>query len=79
MTGGAVRVLYLIDSLAAGGAERSLAALAPAYRERDLRLTVGYLHERPGVQAELEAAGAGRAIARRPLAAWPGPPAGPGA
>jgi glycosyltransferase involved in cell wall biosynthesis len=53
-----VRILYLIDSLAAGGAERSLAALAPAYAERDLRLTVGYLHERPGVRAELEAAGA---------------------
>ena len=53
-----MRILYLIDSLAAGGAERSLAALAPAYAERDLRLTVGYLHERPGVRAELEAAGA---------------------
>jgi glycosyltransferase involved in cell wall biosynthesis len=53
-----VRILYLIDSLAAGGAERSLAALAPAYAQRDLRLTVGYLHERPGVRAELEAAGA---------------------
>jgi glycosyltransferase involved in cell wall biosynthesis len=53
-----VRILYLIDSLAAGGAERSLAALAPAYAERDLRLSVGYLHERPGVRAELEAAGA---------------------
>jgi glycosyltransferase involved in cell wall biosynthesis len=58
-----VHVLYLIDSLAAGGAERSLAALAPAYAERGLRLTVGYLHERPGVRAELEAAGA----AVRPL------------
>jgi glycosyltransferase involved in cell wall biosynthesis len=53
-----VRILYLIDSLAAGGAERSLAAMAPAYADRDLRLTVGYLHERPGVRAELEAAGA---------------------
>jgi glycosyltransferase involved in cell wall biosynthesis len=53
-----LRVLYLIDSLAGGGAERSLAALAPAYRDRDLRLTVGYLHERPGVRADLEAAGA---------------------
>jgi glycosyltransferase involved in cell wall biosynthesis len=53
-----VRVLYLIDSLAAGGAERSLAALAPAYRERGVDLTVAYLHERPGVRGELEAAGA---------------------
>jgi glycosyltransferase involved in cell wall biosynthesis len=54
-----VRVLYLIDSLAAGGAERSLAALAPAYRERDVELTVAYLHERPGeIREELQAAGA---------------------
>ena len=53
-----LRVLYLIDSLAGGGADWSLAALAPAYRDRDLRLTVGYLHERPGVRADLEAAGA---------------------
>jgi glycosyltransferase involved in cell wall biosynthesis len=53
-----VRVLCLIDSLAAGGAERSLAALAPAYRERDVQLVVAYLHERPGVRADLEAAGA---------------------
>ena len=53
-----LHVLYLIDSLAGGGAERSLAALAPAYAARDLRLTVAYLHERPGVRADLEAAGA---------------------
>lgn len=53
-----LRILYLIDSLAGGGAERSLAALAPAYAARDLRLTVAYLHERPGVRADLEAAGA---------------------
>jgi glycosyltransferase involved in cell wall biosynthesis len=53
-----VRVLYLIDSLAAGGAERSLAALAPAYRDREVRLTVAYLHERPGVRGDLEAAAA---------------------
>ena len=58
VNGGPLRILYLIDSLAGGGAERSLAALAPAYRDRDLRLTVAYLHERPGVRAELEAAGA---------------------
>jgi glycosyltransferase involved in cell wall biosynthesis len=53
-----VRVLYLIDSLAAGGAERSLTALAPAYRDRGIELAVCYLHERHGVRAELEAAGA---------------------
>jgi glycosyltransferase involved in cell wall biosynthesis len=54
--GDGVRVLYLIDSLAVGGAERSLADLAPAYRERGVQLTVAYLHERPGVRRELEAA-----------------------
>jgi glycosyltransferase involved in cell wall biosynthesis len=53
-----VRVLCLIDSLAAGGAERSLAALAPAYRDRGVELAVAYLHERPGVRADLETAGA---------------------
>jgi len=53
-----MRVLYIIDSLAPGGAERSLAALAPAYRARGIDLEVAYLRERAGVQAELEAAGA---------------------
>jgi len=53
-----MRVLYVIDSLAPGGAERSLAALAPAYRDRGIELEVATLHDRPGVQADLEAAGA---------------------
>jgi glycosyltransferase involved in cell wall biosynthesis len=52
-----VHVLYLIDSLVPGGAERSLAALAWKYRERGLRLSVAYLHGRPGLQSELLAAG----------------------
>lgn len=51
-------VLYVIDSLLAGGAERSLAALAPLYPRRGIRLDVAYLHDRPGVQRELESAGA---------------------
>jgi glycosyltransferase involved in cell wall biosynthesis len=53
-----VRILYLIDSLTAAGAERSLAAMAPGYADRGLQLEVAFLHDRPGVQAELEAAGA---------------------
>jgi glycosyltransferase involved in cell wall biosynthesis len=53
-----MRVLYLIDSLVPGGAERSLAALAPAYAERGIALDVGYLHDRPGLHGELRAAGA---------------------
>jgi glycosyltransferase involved in cell wall biosynthesis len=54
----AMRVLYVIDSLAAGGAERSLAALAPGYLERGVELEVAYLHDRPGLQHELLDAGA---------------------
>jgi glycosyltransferase involved in cell wall biosynthesis len=55
--GASVHVLYLIDSLVPGGAERSLAALAWEYRQRGLRLSVAYLHGRPGLQTELLAAG----------------------
>jgi glycosyltransferase involved in cell wall biosynthesis len=53
-----VRVLYLIDSLVAGGTERSLAELAPHYRRLGIHLDVAYLHERSGVGPDLEAAGA---------------------
>lgn len=53
-----MRVLCLIDSLAPGGAERSLAAMAPAYARRGVDLEVGFLIDRPGVHADLEAAGA---------------------
>jgi glycosyltransferase involved in cell wall biosynthesis len=53
-----VRVLYLIESLAPGGAESSLAALAPFYPERGVELEVAYLHDRPGLHDRLRAAGA---------------------
>jgi len=53
-----VHVLYLIDSLVPGGAERSLAALAPEYVRLGVRLDVAYLHERDGLAAEIGAAGA---------------------
>jgi glycosyltransferase involved in cell wall biosynthesis len=53
-----VRILYVIDSLGAAGAERSLAAMALPYADRGIELEVAYLHDRPGVQAELRAAGA---------------------
>jgi glycosyltransferase involved in cell wall biosynthesis len=53
-----VRILYLIDSLGPGGAERSLAAMAPAYVRRGVELDVAFLIDRPGVHADLEAAGA---------------------
>jgi glycosyltransferase involved in cell wall biosynthesis len=53
-----VRVLYVIDSLIPGGAERSLVALAPHLLSRGVTLDVAYLHRRPGLQDELRAAGA---------------------
>jgi glycosyltransferase involved in cell wall biosynthesis len=53
-----MRVLYVIDSLAPGGAERSLVALAPRYATRGIELEVAYLHDRVGLQDELEESGA---------------------
>jgi glycosyltransferase involved in cell wall biosynthesis len=60
-----MRVLYVIDSLAAGGAERSLAAMAPQYAAHGMELRVAYLHERPGVQTELDLAGIPRSRVSR--------------
>jgi glycosyltransferase involved in cell wall biosynthesis len=54
-----VRVLYLIDSLVAGGAEQSLAALAPEFVAHGIDLDVGYLYERDNVlRSAVEAGGA---------------------
>lgn len=53
-----MRVLTVIDSLAVGGAERSLAAVSPYLRDRGVDLHVAYLLEKSGVGPELEAAGA---------------------
>ena len=57
-----MRVLYVIDSVErGGGAEGSLADLAPHYRRLGIHLDVGYLRERAGrlsMHAELRAAGA---------------------
>jgi glycosyltransferase involved in cell wall biosynthesis len=52
-----LRVLYVIDSLQGGGAERSLAALAPRYAPHGAELEVAYLRPGSGVQPELERAG----------------------
>lgn len=52
-----MRVLTVIDSLAVGGAERSLAAVSPNLAERGVDLHVAYLVDRPGVGPDLEAAG----------------------
>jgi glycosyltransferase involved in cell wall biosynthesis len=53
-----VHVLYVIDSLVPGGAERSLATLAPHLVARGVALEVAVLHDRPGLQPQLEDAGA---------------------
>jgi glycosyltransferase involved in cell wall biosynthesis len=53
-----VRVLYVIDSLAPGGAESSLVALSRLYPGRGIELEVAYLHERPGLHEALQATGA---------------------
>ena len=52
------RVLYLIDSLAPGGAERSLVTLIPPLRARGVSIDVAVLHERDGLRADAEKAGA---------------------
>ncbi len=53
-----MHVVYLIDSLIVGGAERSLAVLAPEYRKRGVQLEVAYLYERDNVWIPaIEAAG----------------------
>jgi hypothetical protein len=48
-----LHVLYLIDSLVPGGAERSLVAMAPHLAAGGVRLEVATLHQRPGLQDEL--------------------------
>jgi glycosyltransferase involved in cell wall biosynthesis len=53
-----IRLLYVIDSLVAGGAESSLAALAPHYVRAGVELEVVYLHDRPGLQTVIARSGA---------------------
>lgn len=53
-----MRILYVIDSLVAGGAERSLAAMAPHLVGAGIDLHVVPLIDRPGVEADLVAGGA---------------------
>ena len=53
-----MRILYVINDLGAAGAERSLAAMAPHYADRGIRLDGAYLRHEDGIQADLEAAGA---------------------
>lgn len=53
-----MRVLTIIDSLAVGGAEQSLAGLTPHLVAGGVDVHIAYLVERSGVGPDLEAAGA---------------------
>lgn len=53
-----MHILHLIDSLAFGGAETSLASSASELIARGVRVDVAYLKARPGVAGDLEEAGA---------------------
>jgi glycosyltransferase involved in cell wall biosynthesis len=53
-----MRILTLVDSLAVGGAERSLATTAPHLIDRGVDMHVAYLVDRPGVGRDLAEAGA---------------------
>jgi glycosyltransferase involved in cell wall biosynthesis len=52
-----VRILHVIDSLAASGAETSLASAVEPLRVRGISTDVAYLHERNGLRAELQSLG----------------------
>lgn len=53
-----MHLLCVIDSLVPSGAEQSLVGLVPRYVEKGMTVDVGYLRDRPGLQAELRAHGA---------------------
>lgn len=53
-----MHVLHFIDSLAPGGSERSLAAMAPQLVAAGIRLDVASFSSRPGIQEDLLEAGA---------------------
>ena len=53
-----MRVLYVIDSLARGGAETSLVHIAPAYRDLGIELHVAFLRDRGDLGPALVEAGA---------------------
>jgi glycosyltransferase involved in cell wall biosynthesis len=56
-----IELLYLIDSLARGGAERSLASMAPFLVEGGVALTVACIHRRDDLSDEIRRAG-GRVV-----------------
>ena len=69
-SGSAMKILFVIDSLGAGGAERSLAELLPALEDAGIDAIIACLDRRTyGVEAEVLASGADvRFLPRRPIA-----------
>jgi glycosyltransferase involved in cell wall biosynthesis len=66
-----MKLLYVIDSLVPGGAESSLAAMAPRFIESGVELDVAYLRNRPGLQRVFETAGAAtHCLEARGRAGW---------
>ena len=65
-----MKILFVIDSLGAGGAERSLAELLPALEDAGIEPIIACLdHRTYGVEAEVVASGADvRFLPRRPVA-----------
>jgi glycosyltransferase involved in cell wall biosynthesis len=65
-----MKILFVIDSLGAGGAERSLAELLPALEGEGIQAVIACLdHRTHGIEAEVLASGADvRFLPRRPLA-----------
>jgi glycosyltransferase involved in cell wall biosynthesis len=65
-----MKILFVIDSLGAGGAERSLAELLPALEDAGIEAIIACLDRRTyGVEAEVLASGADvRFLPRRPIA-----------
>lgn len=53
-----MRVLTIIDSLAVGGAEKSLSMLSPHLVDRGVDMHVAFLTDRPGLNDELSSGGA---------------------
>ena len=53
-----MRVVYVIDSLAGGGAERSLAEMVPHLVDAGVSLTIAQLHDRAGFRDDVREAGA---------------------
>lgn len=53
-----LHVVQMIDSLASGGAERSLAELAPHLVSQGVRISVVVLHDRPGLAPQMRDSGA---------------------